>query len=133
MPRLVAHTATGHPLPSGSDRSDDVLDLLPVALCSMATAALDAETLLDALWESKGTDLLLTVGAVPMVRVDGDLEPIGGIGPLSVKDGDRIVDQLMTEEQVALFRAGTEVDFSFTWREQARLRGNAFLTFGLVG
>src|SRR3954463_15198921 len=36
--RLVAHTRTGHPLGAGSDRSDDVPDLLRATLCSMATA-----------------------------------------------------------------------------------------------
>ena len=32
---------------------------------------------LEVVWQSKGTDLLLAAGSVPMVRVDGVLRPIG--------------------------------------------------------
>ncbi len=42
------------------------------------SAALSADLLLESLWESKGTDLLLTAGLPPMVRVDGDLGSLDG-------------------------------------------------------
>ncbi len=92
-----------------------------------------ADQLLEGLWESKGTDLLITAGVCPMVRVDGDLRPEEGFGPLSADDTDAVLRSLVTEEQLAVFRGGREVDFSFTWREVARLRGNAFLAKGDVG
>jgi twitching motility protein PilT len=97
------------------------------------TVAVSADDLLDQLWESKGTDLLITPGLSPMVRVDGDLSRMDGYGPLSGADTERLMRELTTEAQAATFDAGQEVDFSFTWREQARLRGNAFRTKGEVG
>ena len=97
------------------------------------TAALTADQLLQVLWESKGTDLLLTSGSVPMIRVDGDLSPAAGFGPLGADRVETILKGLLTEDQLTEFQHGKEIDFSFTWRDVARLRGNAFLTMGLVG
>ena len=34
------------------------------------------ERMLAHLWERRGTDLLLTVGAPPLVRLDGELFPV---------------------------------------------------------
>jgi twitching motility protein PilT len=99
----------------------------------MAKSDLTADNLLEALWDSKGTDLLLSAGCVPMVRVDGDLRPAEGLGPVAAETTEKILHQLMTEEQVDTFHSGREVDFSFTWRGKARLRGNAFIASGAVG
>ena len=94
------------------------------------TRAFPADDLLEQLWDSKGTDLLLNPGVSPMVRVDGDLTPVAGFGPLSANDTDSILRELLDAEQVAVFESGREVDFSFTWRGVARLRGNAFKASG---
>ena len=37
------------------------------------------DALLDVLWRSGGTDLLITVGMPPQVRVQGELVPVPGI------------------------------------------------------
>ena len=36
------------------------------------------DRLLNALWEARGTDLMLTAGLPPMIRVDGTLAPVAG-------------------------------------------------------
>jgi twitching motility protein PilT len=101
---------------------------------SMAkTNMLTADLLLESLWESKGTDLLLTAGTCPMVRVDGDLRPADRLGPVGAEVMGDLLRDLLTQEQLAVFHGGREVDFSFTWRGIARLRGNAFLARGEVG
>src|SRR6476661_1171632 len=99
----------------------------------MAKTGLRADDLLEQLWESKGTDLLLTPGVSPMIRVDGDLSRMEGYGPLDGADTERLMRELMSKAQSEMFESGVEVDFSFTWRQQARLRGNAFRTKGEVG
>ena len=91
---------------------------------------LRADDLLEQLWDSKGTDLLITPGVSPMLRIDGDLTRMEGFGPLTGAETSSLVAQLLTPQQSGLFATRTEVDFSFTWREQARLRGNAFRTKG---
>ena len=95
-------------------------------------ATLTSDLLLDALWQSKGTDLLLTPTRCPMVRIDGDLGPLEGFGPLTTKAVDGIVTELLTSDQHALLEQGQEVDFAFSWRALARLRGNAFRSRGEV-
>jgi twitching motility protein PilT len=78
------------------------------------------------LWERGGTDLLLTAGAPPLLRVDGQMQPYDALPPLTPADLDRIVAQVLGDDLMAKFDFEGEVDFSFSWKEQARFRGNAF-------
>src|SRR5438067_1339867 len=84
------------------------------------------ESYLDELWERKGTDLLVTAGAPPLVRVDGELTPIEGATTLGSTDTEKLVLSALGEDTAERFRAGKEVDFSFNWKGMARFRGNAF-------
>jgi twitching motility protein PilT len=88
------------------------------------------ERLLTHLWERKGTDLLLTAEAPPLVRVDGELYPVPGEDVLSPADTEQLIASLLTVEEFATFRHRHDFDFAFSWREHARLRGNAFLQRG---
>ena len=36
------------------------------------------EPWLDEVWDERGTDLLLTAGAPPLIRVDGEMRPVTG-------------------------------------------------------
>jgi twitching motility protein PilT len=84
------------------------------------------DSLLDVLWTAGGSDLLLTPGSCPRIRVDGELKPLAGPAPLSAADTQRMVATVLTEPQRAAYAAGGDVDFSFSWREEARIRGSAF-------
>jgi twitching motility protein PilT len=86
----------------------------------------DVDALVAALWQAKGSDLLLTAGAPPLIRVDAELRPVAGHRALTGHDTRRLADGLFTDRQRQLFDTGSEVDFSFTWRDRARIRGNAF-------
>src|SRR3954454_13165730 len=91
------------------------------------------DTLLEALWDAKGTDLLLTAGARPLIRVDGDLRPAEGHDdPLSPEDTKAAAHELLSDRQREAFAEGHELDFSFSWRGHARIRGNAFRQRGAV-
>jgi twitching motility protein PilT len=81
---------------------------------------------LTELWERGGTDLLLTAGAPPLLRVDGELQPYGALPPLSPAEVDKLVAQVLGDDLMAKFDFEGEVDFSFSGKEQARFRGNAF-------
>jgi twitching motility protein PilT len=88
------------------------------------------ERLLGHLWERRGTDLLLTAGAPPLVRVDGELCPVPGEDVLSPADTEQLIATLLSVEEFTAFRHHHEFDFAFSWREHARLRGNAFFQRG---
>jgi twitching motility protein PilT len=81
---------------------------------------------LQELWDRKGTDLLLTAGAPPLLRIDGQLQPYDALPPLTPAEVDKLVGQVLGEDLMAKFDFDGEVDFSFSWQERARFRGNAF-------
>ena len=86
----------------------------------------DVSDLLGSLWELGGTDLLLSPGTCPRIRVDGDLRSAPGSDPLTAADTDRMVRSVLTGPQRDAYELGEDVDFSFSWRETARIRGSAF-------
>lgn len=87
--------------------------------------------LLDTLFERGGSDVLLSAGAPPALRVDGDLEPYGDV-LLTPEDTDRLARELLAPQQRITFADQHQVDFSFQWGEHGRVRGNAFRQRGAV-
>jgi twitching motility protein PilT len=88
------------------------------------TASIDPY--LDALWDAQGTDLLLTAGAPPLMRINGRLQPYGDGQRLSPSQVDKLVTKVLGDDLQATFDFEGEVDFSFSWKGKARFRGNAF-------
>jgi twitching motility protein PilT len=84
------------------------------------------DSLLEALWRANGTELLLTAGMPPQIRVHGDLHPIPGQGPLTAAATEAVVSEVLLPEQVDAWKTAHEYDFTFGWRGTARVRGNAF-------
>jgi twitching motility protein PilT len=84
------------------------------------------DSLLEILWATGGSDLLLTPGTCPRIRVDGELRPAADSTSLVAGDTERMVASVLTGPQRDAYAAGGDVDFSFSWRETARIRGSAF-------
>jgi twitching motility protein PilT len=85
---------------------------------------------LAALAERDGTDLLLTADSPPLLRVDGRLTALADAPPLSGDEIESIGRLQLGAENAPNLHLGKEVDFSFSWRDQARIRGNAFYQRG---
>lgn len=85
---------------------------------------------LEILWEKKGSDLLLSGGSPPRIRVNGKLDPIEGAAIMTTPDIEEIVRPLITDRQREIFAEKQDVDFSFSWGEQARIRGSLFTQRG---
>src|ERR1700722_16120696 len=81
---------------------------------------------LNEVWDARGTDLLITAAAPPLIRVDGKIRPVEGFAPLSVEGVESIAQDVLGAELWGRFEAEREVDFAFSWRDKARLRCNAF-------
>ncbi len=90
------------------------------------------DALFSALWQAGGTDLLLTVGLPPMLRVDGSLIPAPGTTTLTAEDTESLLAEVLAPQQADAWEASHEYDFSFSWRDHARIRGNAFTQRGLT-
>src|SRR5215213_8175983 len=98
----------------------------------MTDIDLDVDTLLGELWQAGGSDLLLTAGAAPLLRVNGGLHPAEGRALLTPEDTERLALSLLNDKQRAEYATGAEIDFSFSWRDTGRVRGNAFRQKGAV-
>jgi len=81
--------------------------------------------LLDVLFDRGASDLLLSVGAPPMLRIDGALAGLE-MEPLTAEDTDRLARELMSAPQRLTFADRHTADFSFEWHRCGRVRGNAF-------
>ena len=88
--------------------------------------------LLNTAWQAGATDLLLSVGSPPQMRLHGALTPVPGQSPLSGRDTDVLLAELLTDEQAESVDVHHEYDFSVGWRDQARVRGNAFSQRGFT-
>jgi twitching motility protein PilT len=88
------------------------------------------EQFLGHLGDRNGTDLLLTAGAPPLVRVDGVLQGIPGEARLTPEDTEELVAAILTTPELERFHARRELDFATSWVGHARLRGNAFVQRG---
>jgi len=97
-------------------------------------AAKRVDDLIGKMWDRKGTDLLITAGAPPLVRVDGHLTPLHAEDVLTGKDTRALADAFLGSSEYGGESADNrEIDFSFSWRDLGRVRGNAFQQRGTMG
>jgi twitching motility protein PilT len=75
--------------------------------------------------KNKASDLHLSSGLPPMIRVDGDIRRIN-IPPLDHKTVHSMVYDIMSDKQRKEYEEFLEVDFAFEIPGLARFRVNAF-------
>ena len=82
--------------------------------------------------KNKASDLHLSAGLPPMIRVHGDVRRIN-LPPLEHKDVHAMVYDIMNDGQRKFYEENLECDFSFSIPNLARFRVNAFVQQGQVG
>ncbi|ASD67986.1 type IV pilus twitching motility protein PilT [Pseudoalteromonas piscicida] len=75
--------------------------------------------------QHKASDLHLSSGVSPMIRVDGDVRRVN-IPSLEAKDVSSLIYDIMNDNQRRDYEQNLEVDFSFEVPNLARFRVNAF-------
>src|SRR6202008_1012767 len=88
--------------------------------------------LLRKLSELGGSDLHITTGSPPQVRVDGHLRPLDAYRVLTSADTKQLAYSVLTDAQKHKFEENLEIDFSFGIKSLARFRGNIFMQRGAV-
>lgn len=91
---------------------------------------LDIEPWLQSLWDQGGSDLLLSGGSPPRIRVDGKLRPVENVQILTGEQINDIALPLLTDGQRMIFEEQLDVDFAFSWGDKARIRGSIFTQRG---
>ncbi|MGB7981520.1 MAG: type IV pilus twitching motility protein PilT, partial [Candidatus Nanopelagicales bacterium] len=76
--------------------------------------------------EMRGSDLHLSAGAPPTVRVDGHLRPIPEATPLTPEVIQRVMYAICTQQQRERFEELLELDFSYALKDVARFRVNMY-------
>ncbi len=92
----------------------DIVDLLKLAI------------------ERRASDLILTVGLPPMLRVDGEWRQTE-YDPLSPNITRRLMYSMMDEKKQRIFEESKDLDFSFSLSGHGRFRVNVFFQRGSVG
>lgn len=88
---------------------------------------MDLTQLLAFTMQNKASDLHLSAGSPPIIRVDGSLKRVKA-DPLSSDDIRTMLYSVMTEDQRAVFEDKSDLDFAIALGEKARFRVNAFAT-----
>jgi len=97
-----------------------------------APSAFNLRALLEEMIERDASDLHITAGARPQLRVDGDIMSSKVETVLNPKDTLQLAYSILTEQQKKRFETEDELDFSFGIQNLARFRGNAFKQRGCV-
>jgi twitching motility protein PilT len=82
--------------------------------------------------EQGASDLHISVGTPPQLRIHGELCPVK-VEPLSASDTEQLCYSVLTEEQRRLFEENREIDLSFSVKGVARFRANIFRQKSAVG
>jgi twitching motility protein PilT len=95
-----------------------------------APAAL--RSLLEEMIDKGASDLHLSAGEVPKLRVDGKLENSNYGTQLGPRDTQSLAYSILTEQQKKRFEQEDELDLSFSVQNLSRFRGNVFRQRGTV-
>jgi len=92
----------------------------------------ELEELILTVIRENGSDLHLGAGRVPAIRVAGELIFLVKHPVFTKEDMIGILGIVLNKQKIEKFMANQEIDFSFDFRGEARLRGNAFFQKGLI-
>jgi twitching motility protein PilT len=91
-----------------------------------------ADVLLEVI-DRRASDLHITAGAPPTVRVRGRLVPMEGYPVLTPNDTREIVYSILSEGQRQKFENNWQIDFAYQIPGRARFRVNAYMQRAAVG
>ncbi len=94
---------------------------------------MELKKLLSYSLESGASDLHLSVGSIPMVRIHGEMKPLN-MDILSQEQMESVLPQVLSETQMNIFKERKEIDFSAKLEGKGRFRVNFFNQInGLAG
>jgi twitching motility protein PilT len=104
------------------------------ALSGSTTPAsgVNLRVLLEEMIERDASDLHISAGERPKLRIDGEITNSGNDTVMTPKDTLTLAYSVLTENQKKRFETEDELDFSFGIQNLARFRGNCFKQRGCV-
>jgi twitching motility protein PilT len=95
-------------------------------------SSVNLRVLLEEMIERDASDLHITAGERPKMRIDGEIQSSNLEFVMSPKDTMQLAYSVLTENQKKRFEMDDELDFSFGIQNLARFRGNCFKQRGCV-
>lgn len=86
----------------------------------------NVDDLLRLMIDNGGSDLHITVGSPPGIRVRGNIVPVEGAKILTSRDTQEMLLSLLSEEQRRRFETELELDFAYSIPGVSRFRTNIF-------
>jgi twitching motility protein PilT len=90
----------------------------------------ELEDMIDLLVAENGSDIHMSVGSHPMIRVSGSLLPLVKKPILIRDDLTEFMRVLLNPAQYTEFTTTREIDFSYEYKDGIRFRGNGFYQRG---
>ena len=90
----------------------------------------ELDDIIDIVVSESGSDIHLSVGSHPVIRVDGSLIPLEKKPVLTSADVGGFLKVLLNQAQEESFLKTKEIDFSFAAKNGIRFRGNGFFQRG---
>jgi twitching motility protein PilT len=119
--------------PAKATPNTAVNDVFAAPRDTSLTPDADLEEALQAVLRTSGSDLHVSAGAPPMIRVDGALRPIKDAEVWSVEKVSSALYSIVTPKQREAFEEKLEFDFAYTLSENARFRVNFYQQRGMLG
>jgi twitching motility protein PilT len=94
--------------------------------------SLDFAAVLTKMVEVRASDVHLTPGFPPAIRVRGRIVPIDDYAPLTPQDTREIVYSLLNDAQRKKFENNLQLDFAYAIPDVARFRVNCFFQRGAI-
>ena len=88
--------------------------------------------LLKYMIEKGASDLHITTGIAPSIRIDGKMKAIPGLDALTATQTKDLCYSILTDSQKHKFEENSELDLSFGIKNLSRYRANIFLQRGAV-
>ena len=98
-----------------------------------AAASVSVQELLSHVLEKEASDLHLTAGAAPTVRVHGDLKPVDGYDVMEPEELRRMIYAVLTQAQRERLEQDLELDLSYSLPGKARFRVNVYFQRDAIG
>ncbi len=99
---------------------------------ALVASSVNLRVLLEEMIERDASDLHITAGEKPKMRIDGEIQNSRLEFVMSPKDTMQLAYSVLTENQKKKFELEDELDFSFGIQNLARFRGNCFKQRGCV-
>jgi twitching motility protein PilT len=90
------------------------------------------EDLLETAGKYGASDVHISVGRYPTLRIDDRLVPLTKYQVLSAEDTEKLAEALINKEQKDQLLLKKEIDFSYNFKNKFRLRANVFFQKGSI-